>query len=248
MDDDVDTEILLASLASLLEPDVPDTTTLLTTLVECNGNVEAAAQALQASSSSSAPISSSSATISESVSNKNRKRNAEDLDRWLTSTAEKSKPLAKKKKPVSEAKTSLAKPLNRTTNKPVSADSGKPIKPVDLMTVLKMPPSKPTKTKHPPLTLSNPQMVAEHTPCTLHYNILPPELACELFYTMYDAARSWSRNKWWLFDRVVESPHRTSFFSRIDRPGGTTNKDMQEEAQFWCAKFKYNKAFVPKYL
>ncbi|KAF9049311.1 hypothetical protein BDZ89DRAFT_1033151 [Hymenopellis radicata] len=57
-------------------------------------------------------------------------------------------------------------------------------------------------------------MISEHTPCTLHQAILPPELACRLFYTMVDASRTWNRNKWWLFDRVVESPHRTSFFAR----------------------------------
>lgn len=50
-----------------------------------------------------------------------------------------------------------------------------------------------------------------------------------------DDSESWQRNKWWLFDRVVESPHRTSFFVRRALPeaGGTTQEDMQEAAQFW---------------
>jgi hypothetical protein len=64
------------------------------------------------------------------------------------------------------------------------------------------------------LTLTNPSMVAQHTPCTMHLSILPPKLACKLFYAMLDLSQSWKRNKWWLFDRVVESPHRTSFSSK----------------------------------
>ncbi|TFY82287.1 hypothetical protein EWM64_g1726 [Hericium alpestre] len=31
---------------------------------------------------------------------------------------------------------------------------------------------------------------------------------------MLHEAQSWQRNKWWLFDRLVESPHRTSFYVR----------------------------------
>ncbi|KAG6820570.1 hypothetical protein H0H93_015090 [Arthromyces matolae] len=70
-------------------------------------------------------------------------------------------------------------------------------------------------------------MVAANTPCTLHLSLLPPELACKLFYTMVSASRSWGRNRWWLFDRIVESPHRTSFFARKD------SSAMREQAQHW---------------
>jgi len=49
---------------------------------------------------------------------------------------------------------------------------------------------------------------------------------------MMDAAGQWSRNKWWLFDRVVESPHRTAFFAR--RTNGIDDDDSwQEAARFW---------------
>ncbi|KAI5900231.1 uncharacterized protein SCHCODRAFT_01085597 [Schizophyllum commune H4-8] len=92
------------------------------------------------------------------------------------------------------------------------------------MTVLK-PPSSDAKAKGPPrlppLTLYTPEKVAEHTPCTLHFNILPPELACQLFYSMMDLSKDWKPNKWWLFDRVVESPHVTSFFAREDVEGSS---------------------------
>jgi hypothetical protein len=77
-------------------------------------------------------------------------------------------------------------------------------------------------------------MVAEHTPCTLHPSLLPPELACKLFYAMLDASRQWSRNKWWLFDRLVESPHRTSFFARLGgNQDDADSKNWEEAAQYW---------------
>ncbi|KAJ6547042.1 hypothetical protein B0H19DRAFT_1211739 [Mycena capillaripes] len=84
----------------------------------------------------------------------------------------------------------------------------------------------------PPLMLSTPALVAEHTPTTMHPSILPAELACKLFYVMVDASRRWSRNKWWLFDRVVESPHRTAFFAR--KTDGIDDDTLwQEAARFW---------------
>ena len=51
-----------------------------------------------------------------------------------------------------------------------------------------------------------------------------------LYYAMLDHSENWQRNKWWLFDRVVESPHRTSFFVRRST---ANEKDAQEVAQFW---------------
>ncbi|PVG02855.1 hypothetical protein CPB86DRAFT_696550 [Serendipita vermifera] len=99
------------------------------------------------------------------------------------------------------------------------------------MSILKQAPSAPKEPpKFPPLTLSNPPMVSQHTPCTLHHTILPPKLACKLFYAMLREATSWSRNKWWLFDRLVESPHRTSFYAREI---GSNKEAMKEEAQYW---------------
>ncbi|OCH95052.1 hypothetical protein OBBRIDRAFT_721704 [Obba rivulosa] len=87
-----------------------------------------------------------------------------------------------------------------------------------------------TPPRAPPLTLATPSLVAQHTPCTLHYSVLPPELACRLFYDMLEESQNWSRNKWWLFDRVVESPHRTSFYVRRAELG---NEDLQQAAQYW---------------
>ncbi|KAI0957421.1 hypothetical protein AcW1_005818 [Taiwanofungus camphoratus] len=108
----------------------------------------------------------------------------------------------------------------------------------ELMTMLRPPnsmgSSKSSPSKCPPLTLATPQLVAQHTPCTLHPSILPPELACRLFYTMLDASRNWQRNRWWLFDRLVESPHRTSFYTRRSNAlSAIDDHDMQEAAQYW---------------
>ncbi|TFY59460.1 hypothetical protein EVJ58_g5759 [Rhodofomes roseus] len=52
---------------------------------------------------------------------------------------------------------------------------------------------------------------------------------------MLSMSDGWQRNKWWLFDRVVESPHRTSFFVRRPEQASAEkgSLDMQEAAQYW---------------
>ena len=66
-----------------------------------------------------------------------------------------------------------------------------------LMSVLKQAPTEKTRPKLPPRTLGTAALVAHYTPCTMHSSILPPELACRLFYAMLGEATSWSRNKWY---------------------------------------------------
>ncbi|KAB5594386.1 hypothetical protein CTheo_2163 [Ceratobasidium theobromae] len=75
-------------------------------------------------------------------------------------------------------------------------------------------------------------MISQHTPLTMHPSVLPLELSCRLFHTMLKASEDWSRNKWWLADRVVESPHTTSFYARR---GNETDYDWNEAAQYWYA-------------
>jgi hypothetical protein len=65
-----------------------------------------------------------------------------------------------------------------------------------LMSVLKQAPTEKTRPKLPPRTLGTAALIAQYTPCTMHSSILPPELACRLFYAMLREATSWSRNKW----------------------------------------------------
>ncbi len=208
-----DTEMLIALVYSLLQSNSSQLTShsdeaVLDALVQHNGNVEAAAQHLN---------------------NRGKKRKrTNDLASWLGNKSNKS---VKQEDGDKMSVTLSRKPPS--TSKPPSS-SKKPA--VDLMTVLRQAPPSPSKKKTPsppPLLLSNPSMVAQHTPCTMHLSVLPPELACRLFYTLIDASRGWQRNKWWLFDRVVESPHRTSFFARENGAEGSGDA-WQEAARFWC--------------
>jgi hypothetical protein len=213
MDNQEDTDTLLALLCSLLPENIlPSNENLLEALLQTDGDVQKAAE-----------------MVSEQHLNNKRKRNV-SLDSWLTcaasSKSDNGQPLASdsttqrsrvgseyaNKKPRSSSASGTA------TTKHGPLTLSKPVKPVkNLLDVLRQPPSDVAGTsvpRLPPLTLSNPSLVAQHTPCTLHLGILPQELACRLFYTMLYEARDWSRNKWWLFDRLVESPHRSSLYTR----------------------------------
>ncbi|KAG6854922.1 hypothetical protein C0991_009745 [Blastosporella zonata] len=207
-----DTDTLVALVFSLLTDIRPDPDTVLEALVQCNGDVETTAKLLNGSGT-------------EDVKVKKRKRIG--LDAWLSKPSkvvkascstqlEESEPHIQAQASESKVETSNPSTLRRV---PIT----------DLMSVLKPPPSPTNKkpTQLPPLLLTSPEMVAQNTPCTMHLSILPPELACRLFYSMIDSSRSWSRNKWWLVDRMVESPHRTAFFARKD------SEAMQEAAQHW---------------
>lgn len=203
MDAYPDTETLLALVSSLLTGPVPDSAFILDALVQSDGDVNVAART----------INSGGKYIGKSPMKK-RKR-VGGLDGWL--------------KPTKSTRIDI-------NSKAVAGPSkhASPSKPVmDLMTVLRQPQTpNPSVPRLPPLTLSNPSLVAQHTPCTLHLSVLPPELACRLFYTMMDASMSWKKNKWWLFDKVVESPHRTSFYARSHN-GIDGKEDWQEAAQYW---------------
>jgi hypothetical protein len=222
--DDGDTDTLLAVLSSLLDDSAShDHANLLGALADHDGNVQAAAAALSKTSGTTR------STPKPTLSLK-RKR-VGGLDGWLQSSA----PVPDVEEDETPRKLSSSSATRRDRSPSKRAASSSPSKPVvDLMTVLRPPPSIGSSVPRlPPLTLATPDLVAQHTPCTLHPNVLPPELACRLFYTMLDAAQSWSRNKWWLFDRLVESPHRTAFFARAtDSEEDTDN--WQEAAQFWC--------------
>jgi len=69
----------------------------------------------------------------------------------------------------------------------------------------------------PPLLLSTPDSVTKNTPCSLHYDILPPKLAESLYKQMLLESTTWTKNKWYLNDKLVESNHKTCFYhSEID--------------------------------
>lgn len=220
----MDTDLLLGLLVSLLEPPIPENSILLDALAQADGDVDSAARLLR----------------SQSAKGVKRKRSAK-LDGWLTSPAKNSRvelesteiretpPLPNRtsqKKPLSVKETPLP---NRTSQ----------TKPPSINDVLRSPAkgADPPKPQRPAArTLATPALVAEHTSCTLHASVLPTELASRLYYALLDASHTWTKNKWWLFERLVESPHRTTFFTRFP-PGSVEYKEWRESANFWQVGF-----------
>ncbi|KAF8831704.1 hypothetical protein HHX47_DHR1001017 [Lentinula edodes] len=207
MADEQDTDTLLALVSSLTHKG-HSTEVMLDALVQAEGNPELASQILNRGHLGS-----------EVPAGKKRKR-ASGLDSWLKGP-------------------NHAQPVSRHASSSSSAvpSSNPPIRKVnrgvDLMAVLKQPPpSKKTAPRKPTLILNGPQMVAEHTPCTMHLSVLPSQLASKLFYSLEQSSRDWQRNKWWLFDRLVESPHRTAFFVR-KTDGVSDDETWHESAQYW---------------
>ncbi|CAL1704966.1 unnamed protein product [Somion occarium] len=268
MDANSDTDVLLAMLSSLLCTPISDQSVLLNALVECNGDVEQAAQILNSGPSQSNRRSTSPP--------KQKRKHVMGLEGWVqrspgkdgASYRSKSVKRARRESPTetvvedtddalsfhgstsSKPRSSSSKPSSRV-QLPVASGSSpskaKPLSKQEFMSVLRPPNStdgkaKASPPKHPPLTLSTPELVAKHTPCTIHSSILPTELACRLFYTMLDLSRDWDRNRWYLFDRLVESPHKTCFFVRqqtLDSPEWAG--EMEEATRFWS-----NQAFLCK--
>ncbi|KAI8685746.1 Fe2OG dioxygenase domain-containing protein [Fusarium keratoplasticum] len=62
------------------------------------------------------------------------------------------------------------------------------------------------------LHLYDPEDVAEHTPCTIIHNFLPPEDANELLKELLEEAKTFEKPPFQLFENVVSSPHTSSFF------------------------------------
>ncbi|RSL75166.1 hypothetical protein CEP51_011121 [Fusarium floridanum] len=62
------------------------------------------------------------------------------------------------------------------------------------------------------LHLYDPEDVAEHTPCTIIHNFLPPEDANDLLKELLEEAKSFEKATFQLFENVVSSPHTSSFY------------------------------------
>lgn len=62
------------------------------------------------------------------------------------------------------------------------------------------------------LHLFDPVDVAEHTPCSIIHNFLPPDLANELLEEMLEESKTFEKITFKLFDTVVSSPHTSSFY------------------------------------
>ncbi|OAA61473.1 GRF zinc finger domain containing protein [Cordyceps fumosorosea ARSEF 2679] len=62
------------------------------------------------------------------------------------------------------------------------------------------------------LHLFDPEDVAEHTPCTIIHNFLPPDVANDLLRELLAESETFERITFKLFDNVVSSPHTSSFY------------------------------------
>ncbi|KAI1153971.1 hypothetical protein F4825DRAFT_222229 [Nemania diffusa] len=62
------------------------------------------------------------------------------------------------------------------------------------------------------LYLYDPEDVADHTPCSIIHNFLPPEEANDLLREMLEESKSFEKVTFKLFDNVVQSPHTSSFY------------------------------------
>ncbi|TQV98738.1 hypothetical protein V2A60_007556 [Cordyceps javanica] len=62
------------------------------------------------------------------------------------------------------------------------------------------------------LHLFDPGDVAEHTPCTIIHNFLPPDVANDLLKELLAESETFERATFKLFDNVVSSPHTSSFY------------------------------------
>lgn len=268
-----DTEILLALVSSLLRDPVDDQASLLDALVRANGNVEEAVRRIESKNDDPRKHAADNANFQ---TDGKRKRKA-GLEEWLLSSVEKSggdatdassstakRPRSRRSAtpirqshPNASSRGAISEFVEGNSKPDISPVKAKPVSQSEFLSLFRPPnpaesPQKASPPKFPPLTLATPELVAKHSPCSLHLSVLPPELACRygfapflpgvsrrshkyrLFYTMLDESEGWYKNKWWLFDRVVESPHRTSFYIRRS-PAGTKSIDMQEAAQYWCA-------------
>ena len=119
----------------------------------------------------------------------------------------------------------------------------------------------------PTLSLTTSEMIRIYTNglCTLIPNVLPNELAARLFVRLVEESvggdkkagctslqlgvrteqeltitiLTGEKNRWWLFDRQVESPHTTSFY--VERPvdSAASAYDQESFAEVSVARFQF---------
>ncbi|KAI1142299.1 hypothetical protein F5Y05DRAFT_221134 [Hypoxylon sp. FL0543] len=75
------------------------------------------------------------------------------------------------------------------------------------------------------LHLYDPEDVAEHTPCSIIHNFLPPDEANDLLKEMLDESASFEKISFKLFDNVVQSPHTSSFYVATEAEINTQKHD-----------------------
>ncbi|PYH45696.1 putative CUE domain protein [Aspergillus saccharolyticus JOP 1030-1] len=73
-------------------------------------------------------------------------------------------------------------------------------------------PKRPLTRRGKTLHLYSPEDIAAHTPCSIIHNFLPAEQANALLLELLDESKHFSRYRFQLFDRTVQSPHSASIY------------------------------------
>lgn len=95
------------------------------------------------------------------------------------------------------------------------------------------PSKKPLTRKGRTLHLYSPEDVEQHAPCSIIHNFLPCDEADELLQEILPETPTFKRDKFKLFDRVVESPHSICFYV-----------DSWDEAERQKTEYVYNGSYV----
>lgn len=196
MDNAADTDLLVVLLRSLLAPGLADSlpeAAVLIALADADGSVELAADALRRGGGGGG--SSTSSTLSPalaraSVAGGKRGRGPTVAD-WLDSPAKRrQEEEATGQQPPSTYYQRLAAGNKRPP--PVAAQPAPPKPPASL----------------PPLLLATPKLLAQHLPCVVvPKSPLPPDLASALYLALMADSERWTKNKYIINGRQVESPH-----------------------------------------
>lgn len=162
---------------------------------------------------------------SKSKGKNKRESEAEGLGNWLGIT--------KKKPTKSTTSSSSSKPVVK------SAFSVLRSEPIASTSTL------PSTTPQPPLILGTNELIDLHTKglCTLIPNVLSKSLASRLFLRMVKDSLgeesedgsgkrigAWEKNRWYLFDREVSSPHTTAFYVEGEGKGKGVTSAYDQKA------------------
>lgn len=83
------------------------------------------------------------------------------------------------------------------------------------------------------LHLYAPEDIEQHTPCSIIHNFLSKDLADALLHEILPETSSFTRDKFKLFDKVVESPHTMAFYV-----------DSLDELHIQKTEYVYNGSYV----
>lgn len=98
---------------------------------------------------------------------------------------------------------------------------------------LTSPSKKPLTRKGKTLHLYSPKDIEQHTPCSMIHNFLPKDLADALLNEILPETPTYTRDKFKLFDKVVESPHTMAFYV-----------DSWDELHVQKTEYVYNGSYV----